>query len=68
MVAVNRWLTIEQAAERVGKSKDTIYRWAREPGLGLQIFMGLVSEQALLDVDRRKRQRVGRPRAMKGRK
>lgn len=55
------WLTVAEAAERVGKSTDTIYRWSREGLFG--IWGGLVPEEKLLKADAYKRQRIGRPRA-----
>lgn len=58
---MTEWLTIEEAAKRLGKSTDTVYRWARE---GLITIVGQrVLETQLLAADRTKRQRVGRPRA-----
>lgn len=48
----DRWLSVTEAADRVHKSKDAIYRWARE---GIITFTaGMVSEQQLLAADRTK--------------
>jgi len=58
---MTRWLTVEQAAERVSRSPDTIYRWARQDLI--MLVAGRVLERQLLEADRLKRQRVGRPRA-----
>lgn len=58
------WLTIGDAAKRVGKSPDTIYRWIRRGKLQkYEMSQGAsVMEKALLEVDRDVRQRRGRPR------
>lgn len=54
------WLTIEQAAKRVDRSPSTIRRWGRDGKL--RIFPnGKVIEGHVLAVDRRMRERVGRP-------
>ncbi|WP_166789722.1 helix-turn-helix domain-containing protein [Cryobacterium fucosi] len=58
------WLTLDEAAARVGRSKRTIYRWVQDGSL--TIHVDRVIEEKLLKVDLAKRQRVGRPRAMKG--
>lgn len=57
------WLTVAEAAVRVNRSIDTIYRWARESQL-LTIVEGHVSERQLLAADAAKRARRGRPRAL----
>jgi transposase len=57
------WLTVAEAATRVNRSIDTIYRWARETQL-LTIVEGHVSERQLLAADAAKRTRRGRPRAL----
>jgi hypothetical protein len=56
----DRWLTVEAAAKRVDRSKDTIYRWQREELLS--ILLGRVLESQLLEVDALKRKRRGRPK------
>lgn len=62
-MGMNGWLTVAEAAERVGKSTDTIYRWSRQGLFG--IWGGLILEEKLLKADAFKRQRVGRPRAVR---
>ena len=56
------WMTVEDAAKRVGKSTDTIYRWAR--GGHIRILNGLIPEAQLLKTEKMMRQRKGRPRAL----
>lgn len=56
----DQWLTVEAAAKRVDRSKDTIYRWQREELLS--ILLGRVLESQLLEVDALKRKRRGRPK------
>lgn len=60
------WLTIPDAARRVGRSRATIYRWAEyNPATGralLDIRGGRVNEEQLLAVEQHMRSRVGRPR------
>lgn len=56
-----KWLTIAEAAERVDKSTDTIYRWSRRGLFG--IWGGRVREDKLLEADRFMQGRVGRPRS-----
>ncbi len=58
------WLSVADAAVRVNRSVDTIYRWGREPRL-LTIVEGHVSERQLLAADAAKRTRRGRPRALR---
>lgn len=53
------WLTIEQAAKRVGRGESTIRRWF---GQGLPSVAGRVAEDKLLDFERTKRENRGRPR------
>lgn len=53
------WLTIEDAAERVGKSERTIRNWI---DAGLTATFGRVREDELLECDRLMRSRRGRPR------
>lgn len=55
-----QFLTIKDAAARVGRSVQTIYRWERE-GL-ISIMLGRVLEAELLEVDKLTRSRRGRPR------
>lgn len=57
------WLTIEEAAERVDRSTDTIYRWVRDGHLFRPYTR--VSEAQLLEVDVRMRRRIGRPRKLR---
>lgn len=57
------WLTIAEAAKRVEKSEDTIYRWGREKLV--RIVGGRVLETQLLAADAMKRKAVGRPRALR---
>lgn len=62
------WLTVEEAAKRVGRSPRTIYQWVRDHHLaGYELErdgrpVTGVMEGALLDVDRSMRKRRGRPR------
>lgn len=49
------WLTIEEAAQRVGRSKPTIYRWVSE-GL-LKVISNRIRESQLVDVEREVRTR-----------
>ena len=64
------WLTVEEAANRVGRSPRTIYQWVADrllEGYELErdgrIVTG-VMEGKLLEVDRDQRKRRGRPRKM----
>lgn len=52
------WLTIEEAAQRVGKSPDTIYRWIRQGHL--RAFGGKVVEAHVVVAAAQVRR--GRPR------
>lgn len=57
----DRWLTIRDAAERVGRSPRTIKAW-RQRG-ELTVLAGRVRESHLLEVEKRMRGRTGgRPR------
>lgn len=57
---MTRFLTVEQAATRVGKSVRTIGRWVDG---GLKVRVGLIREDELLETDLLMRGRRGRPRA-----
>ena len=59
---MTRFLSIEKAAARVERSERTIKRWGES---GLAITAGMVREDALLDMDKRMRERRGRPRGSK---
>ena len=52
-----QWLTVAAAAERVGKSEKTIYRWVHEGLLERHRPTGLVREVDLLVAEKRARQR-----------
>jgi len=54
------WLTLEGAAQRVGRSKRTIQRWISEGNLG-QTYEW-VKEDDLLELARQKLAHRGRPR------
>jgi hypothetical protein len=62
------WLTIPDAAVRVGRSRRTIYAWIEADALrkydqvrGDRVVV-VVREKALLEADRIMRSRRGRPR------
>lgn len=57
------WLTIDEAAQRVDRSKDTIYRWIRN-GI-LTAPLGRVRESQLLEADVQMRGRIGRPKKLR---
>lgn len=65
---MNGWLTLDEAAARVKRSKDTIYAWIRDGHLQKYTIdrngkdAAAVMEGRLLDVDRAMRARRGRPR------
>ena len=59
-----KWLTVAEAAVRVGRSERTVYRWA--DGGHVVILLGRVAETQLLEADRAMRRRRGRPRKVKG--
>lgn len=64
---MSKFLTIEQAAKRVGRDERTIRRWVdtvREEGANLMLG-GLIREESLLEVERRMRSRRGRPRKVR---
>lgn len=52
----DRWLTVREAAERVGRSFVTIKRWRRQGEI--TVVVGRVRESQLLEVDRRMRGRM----------
>ena len=52
-----RWLTMREAAERVGRSERTVKRW-RQQG-EFPTLMGRVRERDLLDAEARVSGRVG---------
>lgn len=54
------WHTITDAAHRVKRSPRTIRRWIEDKHL--KAYLGRVKEEELLDVDRKMRGRVGRPK------
>ena len=56
----DRWLTLTEAAERVGRTERTLWRWRRQ-GL-VRFWLGRVNEAKLLEADRLARSRMGRPR------
>lgn len=56
---MTRFLTVPQAADRVGRSPRTIGRWVVG---GLRVQAGYVREDELLEMDRLMRERRGRPR------
>lgn len=59
----DRWLTIDEAAERLNVDRRTVRRYITRDGL-VEI-LGRVSERALLKAQKaaKARQRAGRPRA-----
>jgi predicted site-specific integrase-resolvase len=59
----DRWLTIEEAAERLGVDRRTVRRYITRDGL--VELIGRVSERALLKAQKaaKDRQHAGRPRA-----
>lgn len=59
----DRWLTIDEAAERLNVDRRTVRRYITRDGL-VEI-LGRVSERALLKAQRaaKARERAGRPRA-----
>lgn len=59
-MTLNGWLTINEAAARVGRDPRTIRRWiARE---GLAVVIGRVSEAKLIEVaERMEKRKGGRP-------
>ena len=59
---MTRFLSIEKAAARVERSERTIKRWGES---GLAITAGMVREDALLEMDKRMRERRGRPKGAK---
>jgi transposase len=59
---MTNWLSIEEAAKRVGRSVRTIYRWGEGENPELRITVNRVREDELLEVDRMMRKRLGRPR------
>lgn len=56
----SNWLELEEAAERVGRSVATLYRWKREKNL--RILLGRVKLSELLAADALATSRRGRPR------
>lgn len=67
-MTVTQWLTIPEAALRVGRSKASIYSWIRGGHLrrheitrGTQTIPAVI-EQELLETDRLMRSRRGRPK------
>lgn len=50
---MTEWLTIQQAAQRVGRSPSTIYRWVDQHGLPR--LLGRIPVRELLDLDRKMR-------------
>ncbi len=61
-MAEDRWLTIDEAAERLNVDRRTVRRYITRDGL-VEI-LGRVSERALLKAQKaaKARQRAGRPR------
>lgn len=55
-----RWLTLAEAAERVGRDERTIRRWVEREELAP--MMGRFREADLIATEKRMRSRVGRPR------
>ena len=55
------WLTVAEAAKRVGRSERTIYRWA-EKHLVKVHTNGMIDERKLLAADEAQRSRRGRPK------
>jgi len=62
------WLTIDEAAKRVGRSPRTVYQWVHDRHLqGYDLLrdgrtVTGVMEARLLEVDKQQRGRRGRPR------
>ncbi|MDN3309575.1 helix-turn-helix domain-containing protein [Microbacterium oryzae] len=54
------WLSVEEAAERVGKDKQTIRRWRREGKL--RTLHGLIHADTLVQVDAEQRDRQHGPK------
>lgn len=61
----DQWLTLEEAARRVHRSRRTIERWTSGEQPRLRVFNGLVMVKHLLDVDKAMRSRVGRPKGQR---
>ena len=57
-----KFLSVEDAAKRVGKTTQTIRNWLAAPEPLPQLAAGLIREDDLLEYDRRMRSRRGRPR------
>lgn len=57
---MSAWLTVAEAAKRIGKAPGTIYKWNRWGAL--PIIAGRVNEETLVEVDSQMREKIGRPR------
>lgn len=60
----DRWLSIDDAAKRVGRSASTIRRYVRRDGLTLRV--GMVRESELLEAEAAARRRMDEGRAAPG--
>lgn len=62
------WVTVDQAAERVGRSRSTVYRWIGEGTVRTMRPMRTlwVNVPDLLVAERDATSRIGRPRNVPG--
>lgn len=58
----DRWLSLPEAAVRVGRSQRTIRRWIESRHL--TPILGRVRESTLLEADALMRSKIGRPRKL----
>lgn len=56
-MTLNGWLTIAEAAQRVGRSEVTIRRWVQREKLAM--FAGRISEQSIVETAQRVATRKG---------
>lgn len=57
------WITVDEAAARIERSKATIWRWARSDVITM--INGYVKQSEILLMDRTMRRRIGRPKKNK---